>query len=396
MEKEGDYDEVHLADLTEGRAAAQSILSRADEALDKEFRVAAVNELQSRVEDWKGHKIEHFGDLLLFGSYTVLKGEGAKEVEREVSAAHSFLGTQSRDLVRDPPQDALLPKAQRKPKCPQGLKPVVDRIPRDIRLSDVSIVIEEYTRDQGNPAITTHGLNERKDKARKRLEDEGVILKSPQASQPQTSRASNETPQHPGPETPIKSPRSTSLERAVSQISYSSEPDLKGLVALGLLAPSSPTVGNGSTQPQRLSISNGPFTRSKCFIANDIEHIPCPSLLPECQSPRTLYFWFPRKRLKTANPISFTKLEKEVIKELNIDLPRRKQYKVYLFERILLCCKEINPNKPKNKMLGANKPLVDKKGKLKLQLKGRIFMQNVTDVVTVKRAGESRMLLLVH
>lgn len=38
-------------------------------------------------------------------------------------------------------------------------------------------------------------------------------------------------------------------------------------------------------------------------------------------------------------------------------------------------------------MLGTNKPLVDKKGKLKLQLKGRIFMQNVTDVVTVKRAG---------
>lgn len=65
----------------------------------------------------------------------------------------------------------------------------------------------------------------------------------------------------------------------------------------------------------------------------------------------------------------------------------RGQYKVYLFDRILLCCKEINPNKPKNKMLGTNKPLVDKKGKLKLQLKGRIFMQNVTDVVTVKRAG---------
>ena len=38
-------------------------------------------------------------------------------------------------------------------------------------------------------------------------------------------------------------------------------------------------------------------------------------------------------------------------------------------------------------MLGTTKPLVDKKGKLKLQLKGRIFMQNVTDVVTVKRAG---------
>ena len=63
------------------------------------------------------------------------------------------------------------------------------------------------------------------------------------------------------------------------------------------------------------------------------------------------------------------------------------QYKVYLFERILLCCKEIDPNKPKNKMLGSNKSLIDKKGKPKLQLKGRIFMQNVTDVVTVKKSG---------
>ena len=72
---------------------------------------------------------------------------------------------------------------------------------------------------------------------------------------------------------------------------------------------------------------------------------------------------------------------------IKADFPVEKQYKVYLFERILLCCKEMNPNKPKNKMLGTSKPLVDKKGKLKLQLKGRIFMQNVTDVVTVKRAG---------
>lgn len=70
------------------------------------------------------------------------------------------------------------------------------------------------------------------------------------------------------------------------------------------------------------------------------------------------------------------------------------QYKVYLFERILLCCKEINLNKPKNKMLGNSKPLVDKKGQPKLQLKGRIFMQNVTDVLTFARSGESKTMSL--
>ncbi|KAJ9632171.1 Guanine nucleotide exchange factor for Cdc42p [Taxawa tesnikishii (nom. ined.)] len=62
-----------------------------------------------------------------------------------------------------------------------------------------------------------------------------------------------------------------------------------------------------------------------------------------------------------------------------------REYHVYFFESILLCCKDINPNKPKNKM--SAKPLVDKRGKLKLQLKGRIFMQNVTDLIKASKAG---------
>lgn len=61
------------------------------------------------------------------------------------------------------------------------------------------------------------------------------------------------------------------------------------------------------------------------------------------------------------------------------------QYHVYLFETILLCCKDIDPSKPKNKI--SSRPLVDKRGKPKLQLKGRIFMQNVTDVVSSAKPG---------
>ena len=78
-------------------------------------------------------------------------------------------------------------------------------------------------------------------------------------------------------------------------------------------------------------------------------------------------------------------LERQVADDLAINSLVREQYKVYLFERILLCCKEVNPNKSKNKMLATKQPLVDKKGKPKLQLKGRIFMQNVTDVVTLSK-----------
>lgn len=94
-------------------------------------------------------------------------------------------------------------------------------------------------------------------------------------------------------------------------------------------------------------------------------------------------------RDKTIENIEFrpSNLEKYIANEMGLIVPVRVQYKVYLFQRILLCCKEINPNKPKNKMLGTNKPLTDKKGKLRLQLKGRIFMQNVTDVVSFKNGN---------
>lgn len=70
----------------------------------------------------------------------------------------------------------------------------------------------------------------------------------------------------------------------------------------------------------------------------------------------------------------------------------RSQYHVYLFETILLCCKDIDLSKPKNKL--SNKQLVDKRGKPKLQLKGRIFMQNVTDLISLAKPGTPEFLYL--
>ena len=76
--------------------------------------------------------------------------------------------------------------------------------------------------------------------------------------------------------------------------------------------------------------------------------------------------------------------------------PHFEQYTIYLFERILLCCKEINPNKPKDKLMGAQKDKKDKKDKkresnknAKLQLKGRIFMTNVTEVLSLAKQGSA-------
>lgn len=64
------------------------------------------------------------------------------------------------------------------------------------------------------------------------------------------------------------------------------------------------------------------------------------------------------------------------------------QYEIYLFEYILLCCKEASPNKNKDKKdkTRSTGPKIRNKN-AKLQLKGRIFMTNVTEVVTLSRQG---------
>jgi cell division control protein 24 len=81
---------------------------------------------------------------------------------------------------------------------------------------------------------------------------------------------------------------------------------------------------------------------------------------------------------------------------LGLACPWYEQYTIYLFERILLCCKEMNPNKSKDKLMGTQKDKKDKKDKsknrepnrnAKLQLKGRIFMTNVTDVASLAKQG---------
>ncbi len=42
--------------------------------------------------------------------------------------------------------------------------------------------------------------------------------------------------------------------------------------------------------------------------------------------------------------------------------------------------------------MGMNKPNLDKKGKPKLQLKGRIFMQNVTETLSLQKPGSYQIL----
>jgi cell division control protein 24 len=78
-------------DLTRGIGAAQRVLGRINQAVDKKARADAVVDLTARVEDWKGHNIQQFGDLIMNGTFTVIKGDGRNDVEREV-CLHFWIG----------------------------------------------------------------------------------------------------------------------------------------------------------------------------------------------------------------------------------------------------------------------------------------------------------------
>ena len=63
------------------------------------------------------------------------------------------------------------------------------------------------------------------------------------------------------------------------------------------------------------------------------------------------------------------------------------QYHMYLFQKILLCCKDVNPNKQKAKLIVGKEKSPNTKGKPRLQLKGRIYMANISQINVTNRPG---------
>lgn len=86
LHDKGDLDEALRADIDAGIEAASAVLRATNAAVDREERNEAVQELRERVEDWKGHRLDAFGDLLLYGTFSVIKGDpmSSKDQEREV------------------------------------------------------------------------------------------------------------------------------------------------------------------------------------------------------------------------------------------------------------------------------------------------------------------------
>jgi cell division control protein 24 len=73
-----------LEELKKGSAAAKRITDKINEAQRRAENEQTVKALESRVEDWKGHHLSHFGDLVLDDIFVVKKSG----VDREY---HVFL-----------------------------------------------------------------------------------------------------------------------------------------------------------------------------------------------------------------------------------------------------------------------------------------------------------------
>ncbi len=437
MRDKGGYDVEKQHDLEEGIAAAKSIMIRADEAVQKEHHAAAVNELQSRVEDWKGHKINHFGELLHFGNYTVLKGEGAKVVEREVSVIFNSLDTVTRAMVFSLFMHCLhrgTPKSLPPQTWTSALQ-AVNRNPRGKYVSNLASVPEHPAEEHHSVPVTPKTPQRQSMFLLRRKSIPAFPQKSSQAPVetpawiPFRSRSKlcegslRETPRRPSDRTSSDvepSKRAQTSEEQAIEIFQNALHVLKIGIKPTPATPtgvSRPLVSESSTDDAYVRIMdwshNAPFKSqaSKAYPSKaltPLQFLLRKSILQAGHlheldgafKNTTLFLFSPvqlpdpflsledRAAAAAAARIAESQpmfdLEKQIADDLAIESLVRIQYKVYLFERILLCCNEINPNKPKNKML-AKQTLVDKKGKPKLQLKGRIFMQNVTDVVTLSK-----------
>jgi cell division control protein 24 len=86
--KHSDPIAVEDQQLEAGLEAIQRIATATNEAIRKSENMEIVKDLEGRVEDWKGHKLEHFGELLLHGQFSVIKGDQRGDVEREVTYMH--------------------------------------------------------------------------------------------------------------------------------------------------------------------------------------------------------------------------------------------------------------------------------------------------------------------
>lgn len=74
-------DYAYKQELSAGLDVAKRIAEKVNETLRQATNVTIVQELESRVKDWKGHHINDFGKLLLDGQFMVTKADMDRDYE---------------------------------------------------------------------------------------------------------------------------------------------------------------------------------------------------------------------------------------------------------------------------------------------------------------------------
>ncbi|KAI9675498.1 MAG: hypothetical protein M1829_003302 [Trizodia sp. TS-e1964] len=397
-------DEAQLQDLEMGLQLATDALSNANEAVDREERNAALDELAIRVEDWKRHRIEQFGDLLMFGAFSVIKGDGRNDVERE---------------VRITPADSISPlrsvyKSVENLHSSSSYAPAPESPADHPNLASTELYqTGSGSSSSGTPITSPAGkisARSSRDHAQNRRH---MANEKSELSDIYEFPVPNH-PEHPFNK-PSESPKSSRSERKDSKssgtplnlhnkdqalgsqtwplgsyASYSSNtPPYMSTATLvkgksngaGHVDPSTP-IGSEPDKPQSRGARLFSFSRGSSNVPPEgAEEADFDSKSPFLKYAAFLHIHGHR----TAS--GMTVLEETYANQRGITRPRLEQYKIYLFDKILLCCKEFNPNKPKNKVMGINKPTAAKKGKPGLLLKGRIFMCNVTETLSLQKPG---------
>ena len=72
-------------ELIAGCEAAERVLHKSNDAVNRDMLDEALEELIVRVDDWKNHKVEQFGSLLLYGVYGVVTGKSDQEKDVNIA-----------------------------------------------------------------------------------------------------------------------------------------------------------------------------------------------------------------------------------------------------------------------------------------------------------------------
>jgi cell division control protein 24 len=70
---------AYYDELKEGLASITRVTDAVNETTRQRENELAVNDLKERVEDWKGHELVTFGQLVLEDTFTVVKNESERE-----------------------------------------------------------------------------------------------------------------------------------------------------------------------------------------------------------------------------------------------------------------------------------------------------------------------------